>query len=159
MPRSSLPALSLVHHFAGLADPRLRHRRRHQLLDIIAIAICAVICGCKTWGEVAVYGRKKADWLHTFLELSAGIPSKDTFRRVFARIKPTAFQVCFASWMQALAATLGVKQIAIDGKTARRSHDRGVGQSPLHLVSAWATANHLTLGQVAVSDKSNDSSC
>lgn len=156
MPRSSLPALSLVHHFAGLADPRLRHRRRHQLLDIIAIAICAVICGCKTWGEVAVYGRKKADWLHTFLELSGGIPSKDTFRRVFARIKPTAFQVCFASWMQALAATLGVKQIAIDGKTARRSHDRGVGQSPLHLVSAWATANHLTLGQVAVSDKSNE---
>ena len=156
MPRPSLPALSLVHHFASLTDPRLRRRRRHQLLDIIAIAICAVICGCKSWREVAVYGRKKADWLRTFLELPGGIPSKDTFRRVFARIKPAAFQACFASWMQALAATLGVKQIAIDGKTARRSHDRGIGRSALHLVSAWATANHLTLGQVAVSDKSNE---
>jgi predicted transposase YbfD/YdcC len=156
MSRPSLPPLSLVHHFAGLADPRLRHRRRHQLLDIISIAICAVICGCKSWKEVAVYGRKKADWLGTFLDLPGGIPSKDTFRRVFARIKPAAFRARFASWMQALAATLGVKQIAIDGKAARRSHDRGIGQSALHLVSAWATANHLTLGQVAVSDKSNE---
>ena len=107
MSRPSHPTLSIVHHFANLTDPRLRRCRRHQLLDIIAIAICGVICGCKSWGEIAVYGRKKADWLQTFLELPGGIPSKDTFRRVFARIKPAAFQACFRGWMQALAASLG----------------------------------------------------
>jgi predicted transposase YbfD/YdcC len=94
--------------------------------------------------------------LQTFLQLPNGTPSKDTFRRLFARIKPAAFQACFRSWMQALAATLGVKQIAIDGKTLRRSHDRGIGKTALHLVSAWATVNHLSLGQVAVRDKSNE---
>jgi predicted transposase YbfD/YdcC len=156
MSPTASPSLSFVHHFVELTDPRLRRRRRHQLLDIIALTICGVICGCKTWGEIAVYGRKKSDWLQTFLELPNGIPSKDTFRRVFARIKPAAFQSCFRRWMETLAATLGVKQIAIDGKTLRRSHDRGSGKAALHLVSAWATANHLTLGQVAVRDKSNE---
>jgi predicted transposase YbfD/YdcC len=154
--RSMSPSLSIVHHFASLTDPRVRRRRRHQLNDIISIAICGVICGCKSWGEIALYGHKKADWLHTFLELPNGIPSKDTFRRLFARIQPTAFQSCFRSWTEALTTTLGVKQIAIDGKTVRRSHDRGAGKTALHLVSAWATANRLTLGQVAVSEKSNE---
>jgi predicted transposase YbfD/YdcC len=156
MSRSTLPALSIVHYFTNLTDPRLRRRRRHNFLDIIVIAICGTICGCKSWNEIAIYGRKKKDWLQTFLELPNGIPGPDTFRRLFARIKPAAFQACFRSWMDALAATLGVKQIAIDGKTVRRSHDRGLGKSPLHVVSAWATANHLTLGQVAVNDKSNE---
>jgi predicted transposase YbfD/YdcC len=156
MSRSTLPALSIVHYFTNLTDPRLRRRRRHNFLDIIVIAICGTICGCKCWNEIAIYGRNKKDWLQTFLELPNGIPGPDTFRRLFARIKPAAFQACFRSWMDALAATLGVKQIAIDGKTVRRSHDRGLGKSPLHVVSAWATANHLTLGQVAVNDKSNE---
>ena len=156
MARSTLPALSIVHYFANLADPRRQRRRRHNLLDIIVVAICGTICGCKSWNEIAIYGRNKQDWLQTFLELPNGIPGPDTFRRLFARIKPAAFQACFRSWMDALAATLGVKQIAIDGKTVRRSHDRGLDKSPLHVVSAWATANHLTLGQVAVSDKSNE---
>jgi len=118
MARSSAPSLSIVHHFANLTDPRLRRRRQHHLLDIIVIAICGVVCGCKSWEEIALYGRKKADWLETFLELPKGIPSKDTF--------------------------------------LRGSHDRGPGKAALHLVSAWATANHFTLGQVAVDGKSNE---
>lgn len=156
MSQLSSPSLSIVHHFAPWTDPRVRRRRRHQLLDIIGIAICGVICGCKSWGEIALYGRQKADWLHTFLELPNGMPSQDTYRRLFARIKPAAFQRCFRSWMDALSASLGVKHIAIDGKTVRRSHDRGAGKTARHLVSAWATANHLSLGQVAVRDKSNE---
>jgi predicted transposase YbfD/YdcC len=156
MSRSTLPTLSIVHYFTNLADPRLQRRRRHEFLDILVIAICGTICGCKSWGEITIYGRQKRDWLQTFLTLPNGIPGPDTFRRLFARIKPAAFQACFRSWMDALAATLGVKQIAIDGKTVRRSHDRGLAKSPLHMVSAWATAHHLTLGQVAVSDQSNE---
>ena len=152
----SAPPLSLTHHFANLTDPRLPRCRRHQLLDVVAIAVCGVICGCKSWEEVALYGEHKADWLKTFLKLPGGTPSKDTFRRLFARLKPAAFQACFRNWMQALAAQLGVRQIAIDGKTLRGSRDRGLSKTGLHLVSAWATANHLTLGQVAVEDKSNE---
>ena len=113
MSQSTLPALSIVHYFTNLTDPRLRRCRRHNFLDIIVIAICGIICGCKSWNEIAIYGRKKKDWLQTFLELPNGIPGPDTFRRLFARIKPAAFQACFRSWMDALATTLGVKQIAI----------------------------------------------
>jgi len=142
MSPSTLPALSIVHYFTNLTDPRLRRRRRHAFLDVLVIAICGTICGCKSWNEITIYGRNKQDWLQTFLALPNGIPGPDTFRRLFARIKPSAFQACFRTWMQALAASVGVKQIAIDGKTVRRSHDRGLGKSPLHMVSAWATANH-----------------
>jgi predicted transposase YbfD/YdcC len=156
MSSSSSPSLSIVHHFAPWTDPRVRRRRQHQLLDISGIAIGGVICGCKSWGEIARYGHHKAVWLHTFLELPNGIPSKDTFRRVFARIKPAAFQSCLRSWMDALSVRRGVKHLAIDGKTLRRSPDRGAGKTALHLVSAWATANHLTWGQVAVNDTSNE---
>jgi predicted transposase YbfD/YdcC len=150
------PSLSLLNHFAKLADPRVQRTRLHRLFDMIALTICGVICGCKNWVEIETYGNKKLNWLKAFLELPNGIPSHDTLGRVFARIKPEAFQACFRSWIQALAKTLGIKQIAIDGKTLRRSHQRGAGQSALHLVSAWATANHLTLGQVATDAKSNE---
>src|SRR5260370_33554581 len=102
MSRPSHPTLSIVHHFANLTDPRLRRCRRHQLLDIIAIAICGVICGCKAWGEIAGYSRKKADCLQTFLELPGGIPAKGTFRRGLPRSKPTAFQAPVRGWMQAV---------------------------------------------------------
>ena len=108
---------------------------------------CGLVCGCKSWEQVALYGRKHADWLGTFLGLPHGIPSKSTFRRVFARIKPSAFERCFRTWTQGLAATLGIKHIAIDGKTLRRSHDRGAGTTALHLVSAWAADHRLSLGQ------------
>lgn len=148
------PHLTIKKHFRKLKDPRRRHRRRHLLMDIIVIAICAVICGCDDWQQVATFGRERREWLQSFLELPNGIPSHDTFERVFDRLHPEAFQACFREWMQALSEAMPIQQIAIDGKTLRGSATSKLGA--LHLVSAWATANHLTLGQVAVADKSNE---
>src|SRR3954447_19349786 len=149
-------AISLRHHFADLLDPRGEHSRRHELLDIIGIAICAVISGAESWTAVEAYGRAKHDWLTHFLALPNGIPSHDTFRRVFCLLDPEAFQRSFADWVTAMAECgAGTRRlIPIDGKTARRSGRRGAGSAPLHLVSAWAGANHVTLGQVAVQEKS-----
>jgi predicted transposase YbfD/YdcC len=148
--------ISIRKHFARLKDPRINRRKRHLLIDIIVIAVCAVICGCDSWPKIALFARKRRLWLQTFLELPNGTPSHDTFERVFARLNPEAFQSCFRRWMQALAERLGVKHIAIDGKTLRGSGQASTHLGPLHLVSAWATQNHLTLGQVAVADKSNE---
>jgi predicted transposase YbfD/YdcC len=151
-------SMSLRHHFADLIDPRSQRSRRHELLDIIGIAICAVIAGAESWPAVEAYGRAKQDWLARFFRLPNGIPSHDTFRRVFCVLDPQAFQRSFADWVAALA-DCGVgsrRTIPIDGKTARHSGRRGRGIAPLHLVSAWAGANHVTLGQVAVDDKSNE---
>src|SRR3954470_3873170 len=148
--------VSIKQHFARLKDPRINRRKRHLLIDIIVIAVCAVICGCDSWPKIALFARKRRLWLQTFLELPNGVPSHDTFERVFARLNPEAFQSCFRQWMQTLAELLGVKHIAIDGKTLRGSGQASTHLGPLHLVSAWATQNHLTLGQVAVADKSNE---
>jgi predicted transposase YbfD/YdcC len=148
--------LSIVDHFASLPDPRVERTRQHDLIEIIVIAICAVIGNADTWEEVEAYGRAKVDFLKRFLKLANGIPSHDTFNRVFARLDPRAFQDCFLSWIRALAEATDLKLIAIDGKTLRHSFDRASCKSALHLVSAWACANHLTLGQVAVDDKSNE---
>src|SRR5688572_33379272 len=147
---------SLLTHFQDLEDPRLERSRQHNLLDILAITICAVIGGADSWVDVARYGVAKHDWLKGFLALPNGIPSHDTFGRVFAAVQPEQFRACFASWMAALAEQLGLRHIAIDGKTLRGSHDRGQGQAALHLISAWAVENHLTLGQEAVDSKSNE---
>jgi predicted transposase YbfD/YdcC len=155
MARSN-PAFSIFTHFADLKDPRLDRTRLHNLLDIVVIALCAVICGAEGWEDIAAYGVAKAQWLETFLALPNGIPSHDTFRRVFCLLDPTAFLECFQSWIDALSAGLGIKRIAIDGKTVRRSYDRASGKAALHLVSAWATEQHLVLGQVAVDSKSNE---
>ena len=148
--------LALPSHFRELPDPRLGRLCRHELLDIICIAVCAVLCGQHTWTDIAFYGQNHHAWLRTFLRLPNGIPSHDTFRYVFTRLDPAAFQRCFAEWIAALCAATGLTHLAIDGKTLRGSHDRCHGQAPLHLVSAWATAHHVTLGQVAVADKSNE---
>jgi predicted transposase YbfD/YdcC len=147
---------SILSHFAALPDPRRRRRRLHHLLDLIAIAICAVIAGCDDWVEVAAYGRKKRAWLQTFLPLPHGIPSHDTFSRVFRLLAPHAFQRCFTRWIEAVQTATGGRLVAIDGKTLRHSFDTAAGTSALHLVSAWAGQNHLVLAQRAVDGHSNE---
>jgi predicted transposase YbfD/YdcC len=159
----SAPITTIHQHFAHLEDPRLDRTKHHQLLDILTIALCAVICGADSWTECAAFGQAKLAWLRTFLPLPNGIPSHDTFGRVFAALDPVQFQQGFLSWVQAsttrlagLTAPAGLDHVALDGKTLRRSHDRANGKAAVHLVSAWASANRLVLGQVAVDDKSNE---
>jgi predicted transposase YbfD/YdcC len=146
--------LSIRTHFAKLKDPRRAHRRLHQLQDIIAIALCAVIAGAQDWQEIALFGRERRHWFSGFLKLPHGIPSHDTFERVFERLTPSAFQACFRDWVAAVQAGLRIEHVAIDGKTLCGSASAKLG--PLHLVSAWATAQRLSLGQVAVDGKSNE---
>jgi predicted transposase YbfD/YdcC len=150
----SNPDLSISRYFRTLKDPRRAHRRLHLLQDILVVALCAVIAGAQDWQEVETFGRKRKDWLQRFLELPHGIPAHDTFERVFDRIEPRAFQVCFRQWVQAVSQALRIKHVAIDGKTLRGSGSAKLG--PLHLVSAWAVAQRLSLGQVAVDTKSNE---
>ena len=142
-------------HFGQLEDPRLDRKKLHSLHDIIAITICAVIAGADGWAEIALFGRSKEDWLRTFLKLPNGIPSHDTFGRFFSLLDPVAFQQCFINWVQAVHESVqGV--VAIDGKTVRRSHDRGKGKKAIHIVGAWATENGIALGQKKVNTKSNE---
>jgi predicted transposase YbfD/YdcC len=143
-------------HFGELPDPRIERAKRHELLDIVTIAICAVICGADTWVAVETFGKRKEAFLRQFLSLPNGVPSHDTFGRVFAALDPAAFETCFLAWVQDTVRLTAGQVVAIDGKTVRRSHDRANGTAPLHLVSAWAAANHIVLGQVAVDDKSNE---
>lgn len=147
---------SLVHHFDGLEDPRVARARRHELLDILVIGICGVICGADTWVDIAEFGVAKQEWFEQFLHLPNGIPSHDTFGRVFARLDPEQLQGCLLAWAAALREAGGGKLVALDGKTLRRSHDQASGKSALHLVSAWATENHLVLGQQKVAGHSNE---
>jgi predicted transposase YbfD/YdcC len=152
--RGQQPDRSIPRYFAKLKDPRRRHRRLHHLQDIIVIALCATIAGAQDWQEIETFGRKRRGWLKRFLRLPHGIPSHDTFERVFDRLNPQAFQACFREWVAAVSEALRIQHVAIDGKALRGSGSAKLG--PLHLVSAWATAQHLTLGQVAVDAKSNE---
>ena len=147
---------SIMDYFETLEDPRIDRCKRHQLLYIIAIAICAVICGADSWVYIELFGKSKLEWFQTFLELPHGVPSHDTFGDVFARLDPEQFQSCFMAWTQAIAELLPGEVVAIDGKTARRSYDRAGSKRAMHLVSAWATRNTLTLGQVRTEEKSNE---
>jgi len=142
--------------FAGLADPRETRRCDHQLIDILAIAVCAVIACAESWEDIELYGRSKQAWLKGFLALPNGIPSHDTFRRVFMLLDPDAFEACFATWAQSLAVGVEREVIAVDGKTVRRSASRRHEHGPLHLVSAWASGRGLALGQREVDGKSNE---
>jgi len=143
-------------YFQDIKDPRTQRTRVHALKDIITIAILAVIAGAKGWEDIEEYGINKQQWLSTFLELPAGIPSPDTFRRVFEKINPQELEQCFRLWVQSLIAQLGVEVVAIDGKTNRGSYDRESGVKALHMVSAWASEHRLVLGQTKVSAKSNE---
>jgi predicted transposase YbfD/YdcC len=142
--------------FAGLADPRATRRCDHRLIDILVIAACAVIACAESWEDIELYGRSKQAWLKTFLALPNGIPSHDTFRRVFMLIDPDAFEACFARWAQSLMGKVEREVVAIDGKTVRRSGSRRHDHGPLHLVSAWASDQGLVLGQREVDGKSNE---
>jgi predicted transposase YbfD/YdcC len=146
----------ILRSFAALPDPRMKRTRKHELLDLIAIAICGVICGADGWVQIAEFGRCKRKWFVTFLNLPNGIPAHDTFGRVFARLDPVAFERGFLAWMNALAHKPFGRLIAIDGKTLRSSFDTATQRSPIHLVSAWCEQNQTVLGQWATAAKSNE---
>jgi predicted transposase YbfD/YdcC len=155
MALESIPTIST--HFAELQDPRVLGRVTHPLINILVIAICAVLCGADDWSEVAAFGKAKRKWLKQFLRLPKGrIPSHDTFGRVFAQLDPEQFQKCFLEWSRAVSAFTAGQVIAIDGKTVRGSQDCATGKEAIRMVSAWATANRVVLAQTKVDTKSNE---
>ena len=147
---------SIIDHFTELKDPRIERHKRHSLIDIIVLTVCAVISGAETWEDIEDYGRYKENWLVRFIELPNGIPSHDTIRRLFIRLDPNALQRCFLSWITAIREVTNGDVVAIDGKTLRRSADAATGKSALHMVSAWGVANGMVLGQVKTKDHSNE---
>ena len=149
-------SLSILEHFEELSDPRIDRRKRHELLDVIVIAICTVICGGDSWTSMETFGKAKEQWFKTFLKLPSGIPSHDTFRRVFMLLDPEKFGECFLNWVSAVSRATNGDIVAIDGKTLRRSFDKAAEQSALHIVSAWSSSNNLSLGQIQVDKKSNE---
>lgn len=150
------PAANIASHFAEVKDPRYQHNPDHLLIEMIIIAICGVICGANDWVAIETFGKAKQTWLETFLKLPNGIPSHDTFGRVFALLEPTRFQNSFISWVSSVSQVTQGQVVPIDGKSLRRSHDRGIGQEAIHMVSAWASENRMVLGQIKVDDKSNE---
>ena len=153
MPRSR--RVSIQDYFSDVTDPR-RRKVTYPLVNIITIAICAVLCGADDFVAIAAFGRKKSHWLSKFLDLSAGIPSHDRFNAILGAIKPDEFQKCLLEFTTAIHELSDGQVVAIDGKTLRRSYDRACGKAAIHMVSAWATANHISLGQVIVHEKSNE---
>ena len=150
-------AAGIIEHFSTLPDPRIHvNKNEHKLIDIIVIAVCAVICGADNWTEIEEYGNAKKDWFATFLELPNGIPSHDTFNRLFSFIRPEEFQRCFSGWIQAAVKATRGQVVAIDGKTLRRSYDKKSNKAAIHMVSAWASVSRLVLGQIKTEEKSNE---
>lgn len=154
MPAS--PLSSIEKHFARVQDPRSDHTKEHKLMDILVIAICAVICGADGWVDVENFGNRKREWLAQYLDLPHGIPSHDTFGRVFALLNPEEFQQSFCAWVQAINEITQGQVIGIDGKQLKGSNDAVLGKKALYMVSAWARENHLVLGQRKVHEKSNE---
>jgi len=148
--------LSLSKHFESVTDPRVERTKEYALLDIIVIAMCAVICGADDWVDIAGWGNEKIEFLRQFMPLANGIPAHDTFGRVFSRLDAEQFQAAFLSWVQAVFSVSEGQVVAIDGKQRRRSHDQRLGKAAIYMVSAWASTNQLTLGQRQVEAKSNE---
>lgn len=146
---------SILEHFSTLPDPRILLKTRHRLVDIVTMALCAVIAGADDWVEIAAYAKAKEGWFKEVLKFEGGIPSHDTFGRVFALLNPDAFAKCYIDWVRALV-NIPDEVVAIDGKTLRRSHDRANGKSAIHMVNAWALHHGLVLGQVKTEAKSNE---
>lgn len=143
--------------FSQIKDPRVENdNKKHLLIDIITIAVCAVICRCESWEEIAEFGRIKQSWFKRFLALPNGVPSHDTFRRVFMILNPKEFNRCFVGWTQAISEKFQGEVIAVDGKTVCGSTDPSLGKKAIHMVSAWATSNGVVLSQLKVNDKSNE---
>lgn len=147
---------TIQEHFGSITDPRIERTKLHKLIDILVIAICAAICGCDNWEDIALFGKAKREWFATFLELPNGIPSHDTFNRVFGRLNPDEFRSSFMAWISAASKLISGQVISLDGKVLRSSHDRGIGKGAIDMVSAWACENRLVLGQVKVDEKSNE---
>lgn len=153
----ALPRFPVLNCFSRLRDPRKsRREKKHMLLDIIAIAICAVIAGSDNWQQVHAFTQARENWLRTFIGLPNGVPSHDTFERVFEMLSPQSVQRCFLRWIESVIERSDEPHFAIDGKTLRGSRNRRKGQRPLHLVSVWDTNAGLSLGQQAVAEKSNE---
>jgi len=148
--------VSITKHFETLTDPRIERTRWHDLIDVLVIALCGTICGCDSWEDLPRYGRAKLDWLKTLLGLENGIPSADTFARVFQRLDPDEFLRCMSAWVESLRQHVDGEIVAFDGQTLCGSGDARKGMRPLHLVRAWATQNRLVLGQQACAEKSNE---
>ncbi len=150
------PTLSIVEHFSILKDPRLDRKKLHSLEEIMVLAICGVLGGADDWVGIEAFGKEKYDWFKGFLKLPHGIPSHDTFGRVFSLLSPDEFQSCFLSWIHSVVQISDGEIVPIDGKTLRRSHDNSSNKSAIHMVSAWASANRVVLGQVKTDSKSNE---
>jgi predicted transposase YbfD/YdcC len=154
--KKATDAKTIGEHFSSMTDPRIVNKSDHKLLDIITIIICAVICGADTFTEIEEYAIAKYDWFKNFLELPNGIPSHDTFGRVFSLLNPEEFQNCFQQWIKTIASVTSGEIVAIDGKTLRSSYDRANNKSAIHMVNAWASHNRLCIGQVKTDEKSNE---
>jgi len=151
----STPA-TLIEHFSILKDPRVERNKKHELIDVIVLSVCAVLSGAEGWSDIEEFGRNKLDWLRQYVPLANGVPVDDTIARVISALSPSGFEECFMSWMHDVARLSEGEIVALDGKTHRRSYDRKHGVRALHMVSAWACRNGVVLGQVKTDEKSNE---
>jgi len=155
-PMNPSAPVKLSEYFKELTDPRIVGRTSHKLIDIIAIALCAIICGADTWPAVEAYGKAKHEWLKEFLELPNGIPTQHTFRRFFIAVSAEAFENCFLNWVRSAFKNVKSTIVPIDGKTLRRTHDNSSGKKAIHMVNAWCEENKISLGQIKTDEKSNE---